>query len=408
MSHLDELIMKYCSDGVEFRALGSVANKSSSIKWSATGAETYKYIDLTSVDRVSRQIGDTAVVSAANAPSRARQIVREGDVIFAMTRPTQMRWAVISEDYDNQIASTGYCVLRPNVDVIMTKFLAHILGTNNFRHYVEANQVEGNYPSIPDYRIRDYRIPVPPMEVQREIVRILDTFSKMEEELEAELEARKQQYGYYRDAAIQHSESQADWLTLYEVAEYFGRGKSKHRPRNDPSLYGGPYPFIQTGDIRNSSHRVISHSQTYSEKGLKQSQLWPAGTICITIAANIAETGILQFEACFPDSIIGMIVDSKVAVPGYVEYLLRSRKDSLVSKGQGSAQANINLATFRGVRFPFPSLEEQNHIVDLLDNFDVLVNDLSVGLPAELSARRQQYEYYRDKLLTFKELEPAS
>jgi len=99
----------------------------------------------------------------------------------------------------------------------------------------------------------------------------------------------------------------------------FGRGKSKHRPRNDERLYGGDIPFIQTGDIRNASHIITQYSQTYSEVGLKQSKLWPRGTLCITIAANIAETSILGFDACFPDSVIGFVADPKKTSAGYVE-----------------------------------------------------------------------------------------
>ncbi|MGP9543356.1 restriction endonuclease subunit S, partial [Glutamicibacter sp. AOP5-B1-3] len=189
MSRIDELIAEHCPEGVDFRPLAEITSKSTGIKWASVADASFKYIDLSSVDRVTRRIGETVSVTAADAPSRARQVVRTGDVIFATTRPTQMRWAVIPEEYDEQIASTGYCVLRPNNDVILTNFLAHILGTGNFSRYVESNQVEGNYPSIPDSRIREFKVPVPPLEIQREIVRILDTFSKMEAELEAELEA---------------------------------------------------------------------------------------------------------------------------------------------------------------------------------------------------------------------------
>ena len=188
------------------------------------------------------------------------------------------------------------------------------------------------------------------------------------------------------------------------VAIDFGRGKSKHRPRNDPKLYGGDYPFIQTGDVRGSGHLITEYSQTYSDEGLAQSKLWPRGSICITIAANIAETGILDFDACFPDSVIGLVVDSSKASSHYVEYLLQSLKANLAAKGQGSAQSNINLGTFENELFPFPSLEEQERIVGILDKFDALVSDISAGLPAELRARRQQYEYYRDKLLTFEDV----
>ena len=101
-------------------------------------------------------------------------------------------------------------------------------------------------------------------------------------ELTAELTTRKKQYNYYRDRLLTFEKGEVEWKTLGEVALDFGRGKSKHRPRNDPKLYGGNTPFIQTGDIRNASHIIETYSQTYSEIGLKQSKLWSKGTLCIT------------------------------------------------------------------------------------------------------------------------------
>ncbi len=155
--------------------------------------------------------------------------------------------------------------------------------------------------------------------------------------------------------------------SLEEIATTFGRGKSKHRPRNAPHLYGGKYPFVQTGDIRNADHTITEYSQTYSEAGLAQSKLWPKGTICITIAANIAETAILGFDACFPDSVIGVVANPKQAEVGFVEYLLQSFKRRIQAMGKGSAQANINMGTFEYERFPFPPVAEQKQIVATLD-----------------------------------------
>ena len=156
--------------------------------------------------------------------------------------------------------------------------------------------------------------------------------------------------------------------TLEEIAMTFGRGKSKHRPRNEPKLYGGKYPFIQTGDIRNADHFITEYSQTYSELGLAQSKLWPKGTICITIAANIAETAILGFDACFPDSVIGVVANPKEAEVGFIEYLLQSFKARIQALGKGSAQANINMGTFEKERLPFPPVAEQKKIVARLDS----------------------------------------
>ncbi len=162
-------------------------------------------------------------------------------------------------------------------------------------------------------------------------------------------------------------------------------------------------PFIQTGDIRNASHIITEYSQTYSALGLKQSKLWPSGTLCITIAANIAETSILGFDACFPDSVIGFVADPKKTSSGYVEYLLQSFKTTLEEKGKekSSAQSNINLGTFEQLNLPFPPLEEQARIVAILDKFDALTHSITEGLPREIELRHKQYAHYRDLLLSF-------
>ena len=206
MSRIDALIAKLCPEGVEFRALADVTVRGSNMRWANAGDAEFQYIDLSSVDRTTGRIGETATICADDAPSRAQQVVREGDVIFATTRPTQMRWAVIPLAFDGEIASTGYCVLRPVQNQVLTNFLAHNLGTDRFCKYVEEKQVPGNYPSIPDNRVREFRIPVPPLEIQREIVAILDRFTKLEAELEAELEARRRQYQHYRDTLLSFAE----------------------------------------------------------------------------------------------------------------------------------------------------------------------------------------------------------
>jgi type I restriction enzyme S subunit len=156
---------------------------------------------------------------------------------------------------------------------------------------------------------------------------------------------------------------------LGELGEV-NRGRSRHRPRYAEHLYGGPYPFIQTGDIKNSGGRITSYQQTYSEAGLAQSRMWPAGTMCITIAANIAETGILTFPACFPDSVVGFIADESKCDVRFVEYLFRYLKQQIQHEASGSVQDNINLATLDRLRFPLPPLPEQHAIAHILSTLD--------------------------------------
>jgi len=152
------------------------------------------------------------------------------------------------------------------------------------------------------------------------------------------------------------------WATMPRFGE-LNRGKSKHRPRNDPRLLGGPYPFIQTGEVAHSGGLIRNHSQTYSELGLAQSRLWPEGTLCITIAANIAETGILTYPACFPDSVVGFAFDGDPSTVRFVELFLRTAKQRLERFAPATAQKNINLAVLERVAVPLPPAAEQPRIV---------------------------------------------
>jgi type I restriction enzyme S subunit len=166
-------------------------------------------------------------------------------------------------------------------------------------------------------------------------------------------------------------EGPADWpaVSLAELGEV-NRGRSRHRPRHAEHLYGGPYPFIQTGDIKSSGGRISSYSQTYSEAGLAQSRLWPTGTMCITIAANIAETAILGFPACFPDSVVGFIADSSKADVRFIEFMFRQMRRTIQHQATGSVQDNINLETLGRLRFPLPPLPEQKRIAHILGTLD--------------------------------------
>ena len=206
MSRIDDLIAAQCSDGVEFKAIESFVLRPANIRWADQDSAEFQYIDLTSVDRATHAIAETSTITSENAPSRAQQVVREGDVIFGTTRPMLKRYAVIPREFDGQICSTGFCVLRPDNNIVLTNFLFHLIGTDDFYAYVEANERGASYPAIPDNVVKKFRVPVPPLEVQREIVKVLDTFTKLEAELEAELEARRRQYKYYRDALLTFGE----------------------------------------------------------------------------------------------------------------------------------------------------------------------------------------------------------
>lgn len=163
----------------------------------------------------------------------------------------------------------------------------------------------------------------------------------------------------------------SEWQTnkLREVGT-LQRGRSRHRPRYAFHLFNGSYPFIQTGEVREARKYISTFENTYSEAGLAQSKLWPKGTLCITIAANIAELGILGLDACFPDSVLGFIPDTSKSDLDFVYYTLTHFQKQLKHIGEGSVQDNINLGTFEDIEFPFPSLSEQKAIASVLASLD--------------------------------------
>lgn len=156
---------------------------------------------------------------------------------------------------------------------------------------------------------------------------------------------------------------------------FVGRGKSKHRPRNDPSLYGGEHPFIQTGEVKAADLYILNYSQTYNEKGLAQSKLWQPETLLITIAANIAETTILKIKACFPDSIVGFIADSDKTDVRFVKYYIDTIKLHMQGISKGTTQDNLSLDKLLSFNFLTPPLITQRKIADILSNYDRLIEN---------------------------------
>lgn len=165
---------------------------------------------------------------------------------------------------------------------------------------------------------------------------------------------------------------EAEFKTLTEVGTV-GRGKSKHRPRNDPDLYGGDYPFVQTGDVKHAPFYLTEYTQTYNERGLAQSKLWPVGTLCITIAANIADTAILAIPACFPDSILGFTPKAGRADVRYVKYCLDGFRAHMELISRGTTQDNLSLDKLLKLRFWFPHIDIQRKIAAILSAYDDLI-----------------------------------
>jgi len=238
-------------------------------------------------------------------------------------------------------------------------------------------------------------LPLPPLSEQQRIVeRIEELFAKLDEAKER-LQEVADSFAV-RKAAILHKaftgELTKQWRRENGVSDesweekklgevgVLERGRSKHRPRNDERLFGGIYPFIQTGDVANADMFIEKHSQTLSDFGMQQSKLFVKNTICITIAANIGKVAILSYDSCFPDSVVGLTTDEKNSYK-YVYYYLSTQQKELESKAPATAQKNINLKVLNDLDIPLPTLPEQHEIVRLID--DLLARERAVQQAAE-------------------------
>lgn len=187
-----------------------------------------------------------------------------------------------------------------------------------------------------------------------------------------------------------------EYKTLDQLGEV-SRGRSKHRPRNDPSLFGGKYPFIQTADVKDANFYITEYDTTYNEKGLAQSRLWNPGTLCITIAANIADTGILAMDACFPDSVMGFLPYEGIADVRFVKYCFDILQQNCKKISQGAAQDNLSWEKLSTILFPAPPIEVQTKIADILSTYDNLIenNKKQIKLLEE-AAQRLYKEWFID------------
>ena len=219
--------------------------------------------------------------------------------------------------------------------------------------------------------MRKMQIPLRSMDKQKYIVDVLNHIIKLKERRQQELQLLddliKARFVEMFGDPVSNSYGLPE-ATLPELGE-FGRGISKHRPRNDPKLLGGGYPLIQTGDVANAGLYITSYNSTYSELGLRQSKMWKKGTLCITIAANIAKTAILTFDACFPDSVVGFTANEKTNNI-FIHYWFLFFQTILESQAPESAQKNINLKILSELRVIVPKKEKQDEFVNFIHQVD--------------------------------------
>lgn len=316
-------------------------------------------------DVVSNQGNYPIIGSGGNVMGYATNFICDAGTTIIGRKGNISKPIFVNEKFWN--VDTAFGLYPKDEKQINRRFIYFLCLNINFEKLNRGTTI----PSLVKSELQLIPISVPPLPEQQRIVSILDeafaAIDKAKANVQKNLNNAKELFQSSLNTIFSQKGESWEEKKLGEIALTFSRGKSKHRPRNDEKLYGGKYPFIQTGDVRNSNKVINAYSQTYNEVGLAQSKIWTKGTICITIAANIAETAILGFDSCFPDSMIGLIVDPKKVDVEFSYYMLQHFKSKLQMLGKGSAQDNINLGTFETQRFPFPSLIKQKEIVLLMN-----------------------------------------
>lgn len=300
-----------------------------------------------------------------------------GDLLISLTGNCG-RVGILTEDFLPAALNQRVSCLRIKDNSVLKSFLFHLLNNKDFENKCMDEATGAAQKNMSTEWLKKQEFSVPPLEEQKRIVKILDEKFTQLETIKVNAQTNLQNAKDLFQSQLAKVFSNITWekAKLEDIALDFSRGKSKHRPRNDKCLFGGNYPFIQTGDVRNADKYVTDYSETYNETGLAQSKLWPAGTLCITIAANIAETAILSFPCCFPDSVIGFIPNEKLTTVDFVYYLIQFFKSELQNLSKGAAQDNLNLAKFENMNFPLPPLPEQKRIVKELDALSEKVRQL--------------------------------
>lgn len=389
MSRIDELIQELCPGGVPMLTLGELLDYEQPGKYlvaSTDYRDDYPTPVLTA--------GQTFVLGYTNETHGIYPASDVSPVLIFDDFTTAFRW--VDFPFKAKSSAMKMLTLRPEAPALL-RFVYLAMQCIGFEPQDHARHWIGKYSA--------FRVPVPPFEVQREIVRVLDKFTQLEAELEAELEARRAQYEHYRSQLLDGAGANAALVRLGDL----GRIVTGRTPKSsDASAWGTEIDFVTPSDIRNGMKSVTTPDRRLSSAGMAAmvKAVIPANSLLVTcIGADMGKT-VINANDCVTNQQINSIVPIKDVVVEYFFHLLTSMRERLRAQGEraGGTMPLINKTDFSKIEVPVPSLEVQKRVAAKLDDFDALINDISIGLPAELAARRKQYEHYRDRLLTFKEL----
>jgi len=301
----------------------------------------------------------------------SKSTLKEGDVLMVQSGHIG-ETAVVPKAHEGHNCH-ALIVISPKKDKLLGSYLSYYFNSLIGRRELEKFETGITLKHLNCKDVRTVKIPLPPLEEQKRIAAIAQKADRLRRTRRYALQLSNT---YLQSVFLEMFGNPATNPKGWEIVKlsYLGeldRGRSKHRPRNAPKLFGGSYPFIQTGDVANSAGYIRTYKQTYSELGLKQSKLWVQGTLCITIAANIAKTGILTFDACFPDSIVGFSPNDKTNTE-FIQQWFNFIQQNLEETAPESAQKNINLEILRNLDLPLPPKLLQEKFARIVQKFERL------------------------------------
>lgn len=397
MTKLEELIQELCPDGVEFRKVKEVYQR---IKGTPITAGKMKEIE-NPQGEIKIFAGGRTVINAKEEDIPNANITRVPAVLV------QSRGVIDAIYYDKPFTFKNEMWAYTADEPVSVKFLYYVL-KNNMDYFRSAAAGMGSLPQISLPATEDFVIPVPPLPVQREIVRILDNFTeltvKLTVELDAELTARKQQYAYYRDKLLTHF-SETKICKLADVCESIADGDHMPPPKAD-----GGIPFITISNITEQNKIDFSNTMFVPSSyydALADKRKPHSGDILYTVVGSYGIPVCIEQDTkfVFQRHIAILRPRSEVIKARYMFHAMQSGafKAQADKAAKGAAQKTIGLSSLAEMTLPVPDMCIQERLVRVLDNFDAICTDLNIGLPAEIEARQKQYEYYRDKLLSFEE-----
>ena len=406
MSKLDELIWELCPDGVEFKALKEIATvfRGGDFQKKDFIEKGFPCIHYGQIYMLYGLFADKTFSFISEECARRQKIAHKNDIIMAVTSENLddvckcMAWLG-----DGNVAISGHSVIiRHNQNA---KFLTYFFQTEMFSLQKKRLAHGTKVVEISPDKLLSIVVPVPPLPVQQEIVRILDNFTLLTAELTAELTARKKQYAYYRDSLLSFEIGQysIEWKTLEEIFQL----RNGYTPSRGNKEYweNGTIPWFRMDDIRTNGNILEDSIQHISSKAVKR-DLFPANSILLATSATVGEHALITVDSLanqrFINCSIRKYLRDRIS-PRYLYYYFYVIDNWCKKNTRKSNFPTVDMEVLKKYKIPLPPLDVQQRIVDVLDNFEKICSDLNIGLPAEIEARKKQYEYYRDALLTFAE-----